>query len=60
MHNAAERIALILDQIQYLHAQARELSEEHNIPFDLEFEGGRNYNTKHEYEPGYRWDSSSC
>ncbi|CUR44261.1 hypothetical protein VCM_00042 [Pseudomonas phage VCM] len=57
---AVDRIALILDQIQHLHAQARALSDEYSIPFDLELEGGRNYNTTHEYEPGYSWNSSNC
>lgn len=58
---AIDRIAFILDQIQHLHAQARQLSDEYNIPFDLELEGGRNYNTTHEYEPtGYGWNSSNC
>lgn len=57
---AVDRIAIILDQIQSLHAQARALSDEYSIPFDLELEGGRNYNTTHEYEPGYSWNSSNC
>ncbi|UAV90004.1 hypothetical protein REC_155 [Pseudomonas phage REC] len=59
-YQAADRIAFILDQIQQLHAQARTLSDQYSIPFDLELEGGRNYNTTHEYEPGYNWNSSIC
>lgn len=39
---AVDRIAIILDQIQSLHAQARALSDEYSILFDLELEGGRN------------------
>jgi hypothetical protein len=57
---AADRIASILDRIQELHAEARRLSDEHSIPFDLELEGGRNYNVTAEYEPNYNWLSSSC
>lgn len=57
---AVDRIASILDSIQVLHAEARLLSDEYSIPFDLELEGGRNYNTTHEYEPGYNWNSSNC
>lgn len=57
---AVDRIASILDSIQVLHAEARRLSDEYSIPFDLELEGGRNYNTTHEYEPGYGWNSSNC
>lgn len=57
---AVDRIASILDSIQVLHAEARRLSDEHGIPFDLELEGGRNYNVTAEYEPGYNWLSSNC
>ncbi|UAV89734.1 hypothetical protein [Pseudomonas phage COT4] len=57
---AVDRIALILDQIQHLHAQARQLSDEYSIPFDITLDGGRNYDTTHEYEPGYNWNSSNC
>jgi hypothetical protein len=57
---ATDRIASILDRIQELHAEARALSDEYNIPFDLELEGGRNYNVTAEYEPGYNWLSSNC
>lgn len=57
---AANRIAAILDTIQELHAEARGLSDEYSIPFDLELEGGRNYNVVAEYEPGYNWNSSNC
>lgn len=60
---AADRIALILEQIQHLHAQARALSNEHGIPFDLELDGGRYNNTTHEYEPDWsssNWNSSNC
>lgn len=56
----AEHILILLDQIQRLHAEARRISDEHGIPFDLELEGGRNYNTFHEYEPSYSWNSSNC
>lgn len=56
---AADRIAVILDTIQELHRQARALSDEYSIPFDITLNGGRNYDTTHEYEPGYNWDSSS-
>jgi hypothetical protein len=57
---AADRIATILDRIQELHAEARTLSDEYSIPFDLELEGGRNYNVTAEYEPQYGWASSNC
>lgn len=56
---AAERISIILNQIQELHAEARHISDEYGVPFDLELEGGRFYNTVHEYE-GYGWMSSNC
>jgi hypothetical protein len=58
---AVDRIATILDRIQELHGEARQLSDEHGIPFDITLEGGRNYNTTHEYEPNYNyWNSSNC
>lgn len=57
---AAEKIAAILDSIQLLHAEARRIADEHEITFDLELEGGRNYNVTAEYEPGYSWNSSNC
>lgn len=57
---AVDRIAKLLDCIQELHAEARALSDEYNIPFDITLDGGRNYDTTHEYEPGYNWNSSNC
>ena len=59
-YQAADRIAFILDQIQQLHAQARTLSDQYSIPFDITLDGGRNYDTTHEYEPAYSWMSSNC
>lgn len=56
---AVDRIAVILDTIQELHRQARQLSDEYNVPFDITLDGGRNYDTRHEYEPGYAWASSA-
>lgn len=56
---AANRIAAILDTIQALHAEARELSNEYNIPFDITLDGGNNLDTYHEYEPSYGWSSSA-
>lgn len=57
---AVDRIASILDAIQVLHAEARRLSDEYGITFDLELEGGRNYNVTAEYEPSANWLSSNC
>lgn len=37
---------------------AAELSNEYNIPFDITLDGGSNYDTLHEYEPG-GWVSSA-
>lgn len=59
-YQAADRIAFIIEQIQPLHAQARTLSDQYSIPFDLTLDGGRNYDTTHEYEPDFGWMSSNC
>lgn len=56
---AVNRIATILDRIQELHQEARDLSDEYGVPFDITLEGGRYWNTTHEYESP-RWIGSNC
>lgn len=53
---AATYIAAMLEAIQVLHTQARAVSDEYDIPFDLTLEGGRRQNTYAEYSG---WQSSS-
>lgn len=53
---ATAYIASMLESIQVLHAQARAVSEEFGIPFDVVLEGGQEYNTTAAYAP---WTSSS-
>lgn len=52
---ALERIAVLMENIQSHHEEARELAERFEIPFHIELEGGREYNTTHSYLP---WSSS--
>ncbi|QHZ60094.1 hypothetical protein PJKIFABJ_00158 [Pseudomonas phage PE09] len=57
---ATAYIASMLEAIQVLHAQARVVSDEYDIPFDITLEGGRNYNTQAEYTPGWQSSSYNC
>lgn len=56
---ATTQIAAMLEAIQVLHAQARAISDEWDIPFDIVLEGGRAYNTTAEYAPTNGWNSSA-
>lgn len=56
---ATAHIASMLEAIQVLHAQARAISDEHNIPFDLYLEGGSRSDTHAEYE-GWQGSSYNC
>jgi hypothetical protein len=56
-HEATQYVASMVEAIQVLHAQARVVADEHNIVFDITFEGGRAYNTTAEYQPDH-WSSS--
>jgi hypothetical protein len=49
-------IAGLLHSIQVLHAEARAISDEFEIPFDITLEGGQNYDTTATYSG---WQSSS-
>ena len=53
---ATAYIASMLASIQVLHEQARAVSEEFGIPFNLVLDGGQEYNTTAAYAP---WASSS-
>lgn len=57
-YEATQYIAGMVDAIQVLHAQARAVADEHDIAFDITFEGGRNYNVTADYQPT-GWQSSS-
>ncbi|MND52504.1 hypothetical protein D3C80_435210 [compost metagenome] len=58
---ALKRIANICDQIQELHAEARNLADLHGIEFDITLDGGQYADTIAEYLPyANSWDSSSC
>lgn len=57
---ATERLKAILDQIQDLHRQAREISLENDIPFSLELERATGYTDDHYFNPSDAWDSSNC
>ena len=59
---ALARIAVLMENIQVNHAEARELAERFEIPFQVELEGGQEYNTTHTYQPwsaSTEWQSSS-
>lgn len=56
---ATAYIASMLEAIQVLHAQARGVADEFDIPFDIVLEGGRAYNTTADYAPNNGWASSS-
>lgn len=61
---ALERIAVLMENIQSHHEEARDLAERFEIPFQIELEGGRELNTVHSYEPwsasDTTWASSSA
>jgi hypothetical protein len=59
-YEATQYLAGMIEAIQVLHAQARAVADEHDIAFDITLEGGRNYNTQHDYAPNYGWESSNC
>lgn len=53
---ATQYIAGMLEAIQVLYTQAKAAADMHNIPFDITFDGGQNYDVKVAYEG---WQSSS-
>ena len=55
-HEATQYIASMLEAIQVLYAQAKAAADMHNIPFDITFDGGQNYDTTVNYNG---WQSSS-
>lgn len=59
---ATQRIAALLDAMQSLHAEARALSDEFEVPFEITLEGGANYDTTAEYSQWApsTWNSSNC
>lgn len=59
-YEATQYVASMIEAIQVLHAQARTVADEHDITFDITFEGGRNYNVEAEYVPNYSWEASNC
>ena len=58
-YEATQYLAGMIEAIQVLHAQARLVADEHNLTFDITLEGGRNYDTQHDYAPTNGWQSSS-
>lgn len=54
---ATDIIAALCHSIQVLHAEARAVSDEWSIPFDITLEGGSNYDVVAEYQ---NWDASNC
>lgn len=56
-YEATQYVSGLIEAIQVLHAQARAVAQEHDITFDIELEGGNNYNTVAEFSP--QWQSSS-
>jgi hypothetical protein len=62
-HEATQKIASLLEVMQELHAQARAISDEYEIPFEITLDGGANYDVTAEYtqwKASSSWDSSSC
>ncbi len=58
---ANQRIKEILDQIQDLHAEARELADMYSIPFEIGLQRADGYTTYHHFNPSNSgWDSSNC
>ncbi|ATN92838.1 hypothetical protein QGX11_gp075 [Pseudomonas phage PPSC2] len=58
-YEATQYIASLLEAIQVLHEKARAVAVEHDLTFDIELEGGANYNTTAEFSPGSSWQASS-
>jgi hypothetical protein len=50
-------IEALLHSIQVLHAEARAISDEWSLPFDMTLEGGCRADVYSEYES---WNSSNC
>lgn len=61
---ATQRLKEILDRIQVLHAEAREISIANDIPFSLELPNASGYNVDNYFNPSDAqttgWYSSSC
>lgn len=57
---ATEKMKNILDRIQELHAEARQLSVDYDIPFTLGLENAQGYTEEHYFNPSDAWESSSC
>jgi len=53
---ATAYVASMLESIQVLYTQAKAAADMHNIPFDITFDGGQNYDTTVTYNG---WQSSS-
>ena len=59
---ATQKITSLVEAIQVLHAEAREISDEYDIPFEVTLDCGANYDVTAEYtqwQPS-GWNSSSC
>lgn len=61
---ATQRLKAILDQIQALHAEAREISIANDIPFSLELPNANGFNVDNYFNPSdtqvVGWYSSNC
>jgi hypothetical protein len=61
---ATQRLKEILDRIQVLHAEAREISIANDIPFSLELPNASGYNVDNYFNPSDAqstgWYSSNC
>lgn len=58
---ATAYIASMLEAIQVLHAQARAVSDEYGIPFDITLVGGGAYNSVEvDYNPAWQSSSYGC
>lgn len=61
---ATQRLKVILDQIQTLHAEAREISLANDIPFSLELQNAAGYTDDHYFNPSAAqdtgWYASNC
>lgn len=61
---ATQRLKALLDQIQVLHAEARQISLDYDIPFSLELPNAAGYNVDNYFNPSDAqstgWYSSNC
>lgn len=61
---ATNRLTAILEHIQELHAEARQLSLDYNIPFELTLLRADGYTQDHNFNPSdarsVGWASSRC